>query len=238
MTEQENYWQNLDEALFKDGYNLCDAFLSTGFTKANLFAAQRKLYQQIDELIVAFLNRTSSNGNPTACKKGCSFCCHQTVLTSPYELFYLSDFLQKKFRDDALKLIVEKAAFKAERTSKLKLNKLLNHKQPCPMLHPVEGYCRAYQARPMACRIYLSYDLKSCEDDLSNPENDDIYPKLYDMPLRAGRMMNEGFQARIRKGRENNLQIFESSIEEGLLQTFKTNSFENWLKGENVFRKI
>ncbi|MDA3929084.1 MAG: YkgJ family cysteine cluster protein [Prolixibacteraceae bacterium] len=238
MTEQDQYWQQFDESFFKDGYQLCDVYLSLGFTKENLFAAQKQLYKNIDELIDTFLNRTSLEGNPTACKKGCSFCCHQTVLASPYELFYLADFIQNKFRKDPLNVIIERAENKKENTSKLKLNKLLNHKQPCPLLHPSGGFCRAYQARPMACRIYLSSDVKSCKDDLENPNDDTIFPKLYDMPLRAGRMMNEGFQARIRKGRETNLQIFENTIEEGFLTAMNDKAFDKWLNGNNVFRKI
>lgn len=238
MTEQEEYWQNFDETFFKDGYNLSDVYLSMGFTKENIFAAQKQLYKTVDELINSFLKRTETEGNPTACKKGCSFCCHQTVMASPYELLYLADFVQKKYKGDALKLIVERAEQKQLKTSSLRINKLLKYKQACPLLHPVGGFCRAYQARPMACRIYLSSDVKSCKDDLDNPNDDSIFPKLYNMPLRAGRMMNEGFQARLRKGRENKLQAFENTIEEGLLTSLKLNAFEKWMKGDKVFRKL
>lgn len=58
------------------------------------------------------------------------------------------------------------------------------------------------------------------------------------MPLRAGRMMNEGFQARIRKGREDHLQAFENTIEEGLLRALPDGAFNEWQCGEKVFRKI
>ncbi|MFA9388960.1 MAG: YkgJ family cysteine cluster protein [Prolixibacteraceae bacterium] len=238
MTEQDTYWQKFDEAFFNDGYKLCDLHLSQGFTKKNLFDAQRKLYQSIDELNNSFLKRTELEGQPSACRMGCSFCCHQTVLASPYELFYLADFVQKKFRTDALQGIVERAENKKSKTSKLKMDRLLNYKQACPLLHPTGGFCRAYQARPMACRIYLSKSVKSCEDDLNNPLDDRIFPQLFDMPLRAGRMMNEGFQARIRKGKEDQLQAFENTIEEGLLLALPTNAFDDWSSGKKVFRKI
>lgn len=238
MTEQENYWQQFDEAFFKDGYNLCDVYLSMGFNKKNLFDAQRKLYETIDELINSFLKRTETENQPSACRMGCSFCCHQTVLAAPYELLYLADFVNKKFRADALTGIIARAEDKKAKTSKLKMNSLLNYKQPCPLLHPTGGFCRAYQARPMACRIYLSKSVKSCEDDLNNPTDDSTFPQLFDMPLRAGRMMNEGFQARIRKGREENLQAFENTIEEGLLAALPVNAFDQWLTGKKIFRKI
>lgn len=238
MTNQEQYWQQFDEAFFKDGYNLCDTYLTTGFTKENLFAAQKQLYKVVDELNASFLKRTEAEGNPTECKKGCTYCCYQTVLASPYELLYLADFVNHKFRKDALDGIVKKAEEKESKTKPLKMKQLLNHKQPCPLLHAKGGFCRAYQARPMACRIYLSSSVNSCKADLENPNNDAIYPELYDMPLRAGRMLNEGFQARLRKGRETNLQAFENTIEEGLLKALKDGAFEKWSQGQKIFRKI
>lgn len=238
MNDQEKYWKDIDEAFFKDGYNLCDVYLSMGISQKNLFDAQKKLYQTIDELISSFLKRSETEGQPSACRMGCSFCCHQTVLASPYELLFLADFVKKKFRSDALQTIVDRAEDKKAKTSKLKIDRLLNHKQACPLLHPTGGFCRAYQARPMACRIYLSQSVQSCKDDLDNPMDDTIYPELYELPLRAGRMMNEGFQARIRKGREENLQAFENTIEEGLLTALKENAFEQWLSGKKIFRKI
>ena len=238
MTGQEKYWKEFDEILFKDGYNLCDIYLSMGFNKKNLFEAQRKLYEIVDELINSFLKRTETEGKPSACRMGCSFCCYQTVLASPYELFYLADFVQKKFRPDALQVIVDRAEEKKSKTSKLKIDKLLKYKQPCPLLHPSGGFCRVYQARPMACRIYLSQSVQSCKDDLDHANDDSIFPQLFDMPLRAGRMMNEGFQARIRKGREENLQAFENTIEEGLLSALPGKSFDDWLSGKKVFRRI
>jgi Fe-S-cluster containining protein len=238
MVDEEKYWQQFDEAFFNDGYKLCDSYLSIEFNQKNLFAAQKQLYRKIDELISSFSHRVETENNPVDCKKGCTYCCHQTVLAAPYELLYLADFVKHKFREDALALIVTRAENKKSISSKLKIDKLLNYKQLCPLLHPTGGFCRAYQARPMACRIYLSSDVQSCKDDLNSPDDKTIYPKLYDMPLRAGRMMNEGFQSRIRKGRMNNLQAFESTIEEGLLVGLSDQSFEKWAGGKNVFRKI
>lgn len=237
--EQEEYWRKFDEAFFNDGYKLADVYFATEMTKENLFKAQWQLYYTIDQLIDTFLNRAQAENKPSACKKGCSCCCHQTVLASPYELFYLTDFLQKKFMKAPFDQLIERVQNKADHTSKYrKMEDLLHHKEPCPLLHPTEGYCRAYQARPMACRIYLSQDATSCKKDLENPLDDSIYPKLYDMPLRAGRMMNEGFHARIRKGRYETLQAFETSIELGILSTLKPNAFNDWLRGKKVFNKL
>jgi len=238
MKINEEFIQNLDKTFFDEGYKFADLYLVTGLTKENLFNAQKHLYKAIDEFNDAFLNKVSVEANSAECKKGCSTCCCQTVLATPYELFYLADFIEKKFREDALKKIIEKANNKTKSTSALKIDRLLRYKETCPLLHPAEGFCRAYQARPMACRIYLSSSVKSCIDDLANPNDDNIFPHLYDLPLRIGRMMNEGFHARIRKGKEKTLQAFENTIEEGLITALNPESFNNWVNGKKVFRKI
>jgi Fe-S-cluster containining protein len=236
--QQQEYWQKFDEAFFNDGYRLADMHLLIGFSKENLFAAQKQLYKITDDLIDSFLKRSSTEGKPSECRKGCSFCCHQTVLAAPYELLYLADYIEKRMDKRIAETVIQRASEKSARTSKLRMNKLLKHKEPCPLLHPEAGYCRAYMARPMACRIYLSSNVQSCKDDLDNPNNDSIYPMLFDMPLRAGRMLNEGFHARLRKDRLTSLQAFENTIDEGLLKAIEPKAFENWLDGKKVFRKI
>jgi len=238
MEDHGNYIKLLDEQFFNDGYKLCDTFLFAGFTKENLFAAQKQLYKVIDELNNEFLSLASKEGKPSACKMGCSYCCHQTVLATPYELFFLAQFVKNKFSGQQLDTIVQRASAKASVTSKLPLEKRLRHKQPCPLLHPEQGFCRAYQARPMACRIYLSSDVKSCQADLETPNDDSIFPQLYDMPLHAGRMMNEGFHARLRLNRKDNLQAFENTIEEGLLTALNDKAIDEWIVGKSVFKKI
>jgi Fe-S-cluster containining protein len=238
MDKPNDYWKKFDEVFFKDGYNLCDTIISNGFNKENLFLALNVLYKNIDTLIDSFLKRTNTESNPAECKKGCSYCCYQTVLASPYELLYLAHFVRKKYAGNSLNVILERIRKKSDVTSNLKLNKLLKFKQVCPFLHSTGGFCMVYSARPMACRIYLSKSVKSCENDLNNPDDDTVYPQLFEMPLRAGRMLNEGFQARVRKGRMNNLQVFENTIETGVLAAFKENAAENWIKGRQVFRKI
>lgn len=238
MDFQIEYKQEFDEAFFKDGYNLCDFFLSRDFNKENLFAAQKQLYKVVDGLNNSLLSRAEKDGKPAACKMGCSFCCHQTVLVTPYELFYLAEHVKTRFKGDVLETIKERAKVKMEKSSKLSLERLLQYKEPCPLLHPEQGFCRAYLARPMACRIYLSSDVKSCKDDLINPEDDSIFPQLFEMPLWAGRMMNEGFHARLRLNRKDNLQAFENTIEEGLLIALGEGAFEQWLAGKKVFRKM
>ncbi|MCF8360180.1 MAG: YkgJ family cysteine cluster protein [Prolixibacteraceae bacterium] len=237
MDNRNKYYQRLDETMFTNGYNLCTTHLSVGAFEENLLKAQKYLYEVVDDFVSSFLNEASNKGVSSDCKMGCLYCCHQTVLATPPELFYLTDFIKKKFQGNVLNSIKEKARAKMAKTGKMKLDKLLNYKEPCPLLHPTGGYCRAYQARPVACRIFLSKSVKSCEDDLNFPEDAAVFPDLFEMPIRLGRMLSEGFHARLRKGKES-LQFFENTLEGGIFTAFEKGSFEKWLKGENVFKAI
>lgn len=70
-----------------------------------------------------------------------------------------------------------------------------------------------YEGRPMACRIHLSTKLGTCLEFYHHPENEQNYPALIDFPLRAGRMINEGFMAAL-KG--YGIETDEFRLEEGL----------------------
>jgi len=59
-------------------------------------------------------------------------------------------------------------------------------------------HCSIYDVRPMACRIYLSTNLDSCRRFYQQPEDESNYPALLDFPMRAGRMMNEGFKSALK----------------------------------------
>lgn len=239
MSKETEYWQKFDEAFFNDGYNLAKVYIPQGkISKEQLFKAQKALYEQIDEVIHSFEEESNKQEIKIECKKGCSYCCNQTVLATPQEFFYLADFVDKKYKGSIKEYIINEAKTRKEKTSKLKLDKALKVKYPCPLLHPKMGYCRAYSARPMACRIYLSSSVKSCVDDLNTPDDDSVFPKLFELPLRAGKMMNEGFQARIREGKFETLQVFENTIEEGLLTALEPDAIDRWLKEKKVFRKM
>ncbi|MDA3816692.1 MAG: YkgJ family cysteine cluster protein, partial [Prolixibacteraceae bacterium] len=195
MQKASNYQKQFDEAFFNDGYNICNTFIRGNLTAETLAMGINAMYKSIDDFIDTFLGTADKQGTPTDCRRGCAHCCHQTVLASTYELVYLGDFLKKKYPGKSINRIIDRVNDKAENTSNLKLDKLLKYKQACPLLHSTGGFCMAYKARPVACRIYLSKNVQSCIDDLNNPLNDNVFPALFDMPLRAGKMMNEGFQA-------------------------------------------
>jgi hypothetical protein len=67
----------------------------------------------------------------------------------------------------------------------------------------------------MACRIYISTDVKSCIDFYHHPEENDCYPALLKLTLHCGQKMNEGFKAVLKI---NGIKTQEFRIEEKILE--------------------
>ena len=80
----------------------------------------------------------------------------------------------------------------------------------------------------MACRIYLSSSEKSCRKDHEHPENKSSFPQLYEFPLLAGRMLNEGCVAYLK---QQGLGSAELPLEQGYA-SMRTHgqSFGSWMK--------
>jgi len=170
------------------------------------------MYNAIDSTIDTLGTYAVQQGTPIECSKGCEWCCNQPVYALDYELDFLKQYMLSNFPISEKKALKKRALEKKMKLDKLEKDKLLNAKHPCPLLK--NGICLAYNARPMACRIYLSSNVKSCLKFYDSPEDKKNYPALLDMPLRLGRMMNEGFKAALKL---NGIESEEFRIEEKLI---------------------
>ena len=209
-----NSLQNTDKlikAFYSDGYAMGMEIFTSGFSQKKLFESIREMYESVDSFILSFDNFVTKNGKKIHCTKGCSWCCHQPVFALSYELDYLNNYISKHFEKQKQNEIRKRAKEKKTKLQSLKEKDLLNSKIPCPLLE--KEACSAYEARPMACRIYLSTNVKTCLDFFHKPEDKKSIPALLDFPMRAGRMMNEGFKAALKT---NGMKIQEFRIEEKL----------------------
>lgn len=206
-----------EQLFYNDGYRLGKEAAKNDYQEEDLFRSMEQLYLGIDQLIDSLAVMAQKQSRPIHCKKGCSYCCHQAVFANSYELHYLGNFIKARFDSSGIQNIKEKAGAKNKVTSKLDEKSVLNYKSPCPLLK--DGTCSVYDARPMACRIYLSTDVGSCIEFYENPTNEKNYPALLEFPLMAGRMMNEGFMAALK---EAGIEIAEFRLEEGLLHLFQS----------------
>lgn len=211
MTSENKHFTDNDRIFYSDGYKLAQSAIQKGFTNDSLFSAIELLYEAIDGLNESILALAERRNIKVACYNGCHWCCHQAVYANSYELHFLSEQLKKDFTQEDLSSLISLTEIKCAKTSVLTEKEILKFKSPCPLLK--NGSCSIYSARPMACRIYLSTKLESCLEFYHHPENDDNFPALMDLPLRAGRMMNEGFSAALK---EFGVETAEFRLEEGL----------------------
>ncbi|MDX8340624.1 YkgJ family cysteine cluster protein [Draconibacterium sp. IB214405] len=211
MTTNQQFEQ-LEKAFFHDGYQLAMKAVEANLEQEALHQSLQEMYAAIDGLIDSLFVYAQQQNQVIDCKKGCSWCCHQPVFALDYELDYLLAFMEKSFDDDTFSGVQEKAKQKQTKLGTLKGDELMNAKYPCPLLK--DNACSAYEARPMACRIYLSSDVKSCVHFYNQPDDKNTYPALLDMPMRLGRMMNEGFKSALKT---NGIEAKEFRIEEKLI---------------------
>lgn len=199
------------QAFYHDGYQLGKKAAKEVHRETAFLEQIGIMYQAIDALIDSLLAMAKRQQVPVDCHKGCAWCCHQAVFANSYEVHYLGDYLKKNFSLTEQQQITRRASGKNLHTNAMSEQEVLSYKSPCPLL--IDGACSAYQARPMACRIYLSMNVATCREFYEHPDHPDNFPALFDFPLQAGKIMNEGFIAALQ---EAGILVTEFRLEEGL----------------------
>lgn len=207
-----NEQQDIENAFYSDGYKIGMSAVHPVIKQKLLFDSLKKMYDAVDDFIKMLSDYAIKQGKNIDCKKGCEWCCYQPVYALSYEMEYLNAFIKNNFDNKSQNEIKVRAEKKNNKLKNLSDTDLLNSKFPCPLLQ--NGACIAYEARPMACRIYLSTEVNTCLSFYKNPESKDSIPALLDLPLKAGQKMNEGFKAALKTG---GLAATEFRIEELLL---------------------
>jgi len=200
-----------DRIFYSDGYRLGQSIIDGVYSEESVAVGVEQLYSAIDGLIDSLLQQAGRSAVKVDCAKGCAWCCYQPVFANTLEIQNLHEFIKARFSSEKTAQIAERAALKNSRVTVMNRTEMLNYKSACPLLE--DGSCIAYAARPMACRIYLSTSVASCRMFYDNPENEISFPGLLEFPLRAGRMLNEGFVAAFR---QHGYASSEVTIEEGL----------------------
>ncbi len=195
MNSNQNF-NTIEKAFFSDGFKLGMQAVKANLSTKALFSSISAMYFEIDKLIKSITQLAQQNKQPVHCKKGCDYCCHQPVYALDYEMQFLNLFIKETFTEKRQKEIQVRSNKNLLKLSELDKTQILNSKQPCPLLE--NGMCLAYEARPMACRIYLSTNVNTCHKYYNEPEDKINFPALLDFPMRAGRMMNEGFKAALK----------------------------------------
>ena len=222
--------KEIKRVFYRDGYRLAHEHLDQGITVSNLKMAIAQLYQAVDDLLESFLERSCKDGTPAECKEGCAWCCHQAMYAVSHEFLYLQDYAQQNISEEVRKHILTRAQEKVMLTVNKSLEEQLKIRSACPFLN--EGSCVVYEARPMACRIYLSSSARSCKKEHGQPDNRKSIPDLFEFPLLAGRMLNEGFVAYLK---QSGLPSSELPIEQGYSSMLTMGqSMKDWIEGSST----
>lgn len=218
--------KEINKIFYRDGYRLAGSYLEQEMNPVQMSGAIRALYEAMDQLLEAFLQRAGAEGQAVSCKKGCAWCCHQEVFAVTHEFLFLKEHVQHHLSQEEQDKVLENAREKVKITLNKTMEEQLKIRTACPFLE--EGSCLVYKARPMACRIYLSASAASCKKEHDHPSETRTFPGLFDFPLRAGRMMNEGFVAYLK---QSGLQVSELPLEQGY-STMATlgQTIGEWLK--------
>jgi len=218
--------KEIGRIFYRDGYALANQHLEEEISAFNLTAAISQLHRVVDELLDSFLKRSEQEGRAAECKLGCTWCCHQAVFAVTHEFLYLNKYIQQHLSEELRNKALEKAREKVLRTHNQPLETQLQMKIACPFLQ--SGSCMVYEARPMACRIYLSSSEMACRAEFDEPANDRNIPELFEFPLQAGRMLNQGFVAYLK---QRGFKVSELPLEQGY-STMVTlgQTMEDWIE--------
>lgn len=97
------------------------------------------------------------------CHKGCAWCCRVPVACSAPEIFRFANILRKTAGADLPRLQADLEAAAVHRRP-LTEPQLLALRVTCPLL--LDGACRGYEGRPIACRSLVSTSSEACRDSL------------------------------------------------------------------------
>jgi Fe-S-cluster containining protein len=221
-----------ERVFYHDGYELASEKLNSLPVRQAIIEIQNSAYASIDGLIDSFCKRCTREGLGLDCTEGCSWCCSQAVLASTHEVLYMFSWMEKELSPEKLEQIRKKAEKRHRYTSSMKVWEFLHFIHPCPFLE--NGICMVYPVRPVACRIYLSSDLESCMAQYNSPNDSKIMARLYEFPLRAGRLINEGIRRALA---EKGIVTAEWLIESFICQVLDDrNILTRWIDDYKSFR--
>jgi Fe-S-cluster containining protein len=105
---------------------------------------------------------------PTDCKDGCAHCCSLPVMITVPEADLLAEAIEQGPRREEL---VRRLVGSHAEIAGLSAEEIALRGVPCPLLDGSSGRgsCAVYEARPLACRTYTSYDVSICQAHAENP---------------------------------------------------------------------
>lgn len=165
-----------------------------------------------------------------ACRRGCSWCCHNAVSVSAPEAFRLADALARLPAEE--RVAVEAALrARAAATAGLALDEQARRRTPCALL-AADGACRLHAARPLPCISITSFDAGACERAFRSPDGKAKIP-VDGALLRSGGAHNLALRL---ASRDAGLGDARYELHDALVRCLDApDAQRRWLAGEDVF---
>jgi Fe-S-cluster containining protein len=173
-----------------------------------------------------------------ACKKGCSWCCHQRVSVNVPELIRIVAYLRAKLDPAQFMELGDRIRATASRTRGLSREERFHPSYPCPLLS--DGACLVHEVRPMVCRGANSFDARACERVLNDEtaRRDFVYGGATPIPgLSRHMMIIQAFLAGLTQGLSRaGLPAYPLELNAALRAILdRPASVDRWLSGLHAF---
>lgn len=103
-----------------------------------------------------------------ACRKGCSFCCHQSVMATAAEVVHAAKFLHDNLSESEVLRLRDRVATRARQADGMDNDQRMDQRIACAFL--MDDICTIYPVRPLQCRGGFSEDAEYCRNLLENRE--------------------------------------------------------------------
>jgi Fe-S-cluster containining protein len=165
-----------------------------------------------------------------ACAAGCSHCCHLPVVTEAITVLRLAHYIRTTFTPEAVEAL--RARIGARQTQLLLLDRPARRhfRQACPLL--TDGQCSAYEARPLICRSFNSFDAVACRREILD-KADDFYMEGYPIPFEVGAALTRGMVNGLSHAGYRDAQLDLAAALGVALE--RADAAEAWLAGEDIF---
>ncbi|HJR57288.1 MAG TPA: YkgJ family cysteine cluster protein [Rhizomicrobium sp.] len=174
--------------------------------------------------LTALYDRSVTPRGDLACAKGCAFCCAQTVIVTAAEAFAVAAEMRE--RQDMVAGVLA--------GPRRQLGEPKSAWRPCPFLGEDKA-CAVYEARPLACHAFVSFDLQTCVDFFSgNSDRMNFTPGDRQQLLYASRMMLHAAHQLAGHGPQPGHEL--GSAVAAILKT--PDAEARWRKGENILKEV
>ena len=174
--------------------------------------------------LAALYERSIVPQDGLACRKGCSWCCVQTVIVTAAEAFAVAAEIHERQEMVAALLAAPRR----------RLGEPKSDWRPCPFLGEDKA-CSIYEARPLACHAFVSFNLQTCIDFFAgSSDKANFTPNDRQQLLYACRMMLHAAHQIAGHGPQPGYEL--GSAVAAILQA--PDAEARWLKGENILKDV